>query len=145
MAYVILSDIQTRMNINDITACCDDIGDGQFHGDVFNTIAQAASNKTDSFLASVYEVPFQIPPPAKVKEATIIFTCEMLYQRRLSPGAENSFKSQSDMWAENLQKIGNEKLPLDQSLVKAFVPGVAISHCSQLTFNRFLNQPYNLF
>jgi|HubBroStandDraft_5_1064220.scaffolds.fasta_scaffold103539_2 phage gp36-like protein len=102
-----------------------------------NAVCQIASNKVDALLSSIYVVPFQVPIPAKVYTASVIFAVEMLWARRLTPEEKNPMKAEADYWRETLIKINNGDIPLDYESSRAFQPIIVKKHCSRVDTNIF--------
>ena len=83
----------------------DDDGDGQADEGLLDAIIASVDGAVDAYLAGLYDVPFATPP-APVIEASLVFACERIYDRR--PGAEdrNPWRSRADWWRERLERIG---------------------------------------
>ena len=71
-------------------------------------------------------VPFTVVPPV-VKEASLIFACEQIFDRRLQPEESNPWRERAKTWRARLADIGADKLPLDASFNRSFTPGAVIS------------------
>jgi phage gp36-like protein len=129
--YVTISDIQTLLDINQITAATDDYATGVIDTTVLNNIIGMASNKCDSLVSSIYQTPFSTPP-AKLKDACIAFCAFALMQRRLAPAETNPYKSQQDYWIDMLTKVGSGQLPLDANFPREFTPVVYSANKSRI-------------
>jgi len=133
MAYVNNSDVLTLISGFELTGFTDDAQSGQINQGVLDTIMQMASDAADAFVASIYSTPFTSYVPKKIKDAALIFTCEALYARRLSPDEKNPFKTRADLYRQQLTTIGSGTVPLDANVARAFQPGVAITLNSRVT------------
>jgi len=143
MAYFSRDEAITRIPGNDITPFLDDDGDQIEDPGLYDTIVSVASNAADALVAAIYQTPF-IVPPAKIKEASLIFFCEICYQRRNTPEEKNFFKPQADMWRQLLAQIGAGKQPLDANFRRAFTPGAAITNPTILSVDPITGDPLSL-
>lgn len=126
MAYIVKTDINAYINNNDLLPFLDDNRDGAEDPGLWDQIVSSCSCDVDGRLASIYATPFN-PVPAKVKAATIIFVCEALYARRLTPTETNPFSKRADLMRSDLSKVGSGDMPLDESFTRGFAPGAAIT------------------
>lgn len=101
---------------------------------VINNICAQASNKVDALISSIY-TPFSGYIPSKVKEASIIFSLEILYARRLTPDEKNPFKEQSRTWLDLLTKINAGELDLDAQTKRVVKPVIFSATISRLNSN----------
>lgn len=143
MAYFTRDEAITRIPGNDFTPFLDDNGDGIEDPGLYDTIVSVASNAADSLVSAIYATPFPTPPP-KIKEAALIFFCEICYQRRNTPEEKNFFKPQADMWRQLLAQIGSGKIPLDANVRRQFVPGAAITNDTILSVDPITGNPISL-
>lgn len=125
--YIQSSDLLNYLDQQNLAAAMDDFSmgpNGPLQTSVLNGILQGASDKSDSFVCSIYQTPFSTPP-AKIKQAAIVFACFMVMSRRLTPSESNPFKTQNEYWEKTLISIGNGELPLDVNFPRAFPPLIA--------------------
>lgn len=123
--YCNQADITNEIDAINLAAMTQDFPSGDGTGintTVLNNIILMASNAVDAQLASIYSTPFSGNIPAKVKESCIVFSCEALYARRLTPDRENPFKSRADIWRTQLRDIGAGRIPLDANFPRQFTP-----------------------
>lgn len=129
MAYCSYPDIVNYIDAVNLQAIVDDYGQGvgntgpAISSSLLVNVCQLASNACDAHVASIYATPFATPP-ALIKQASIIFACEILYKRRMTPGEKNPFTSEADVWRDRLMKIGAGDLPLDQAFNRTVPPVV---------------------
>lgn len=126
MAYSTEADIISQVGAMNIIPFLDDDGDGQPDSGLLTNIISQADASINGRIASIYTVPVS-PTIPLLRYASIIFSCEILYRRRMVPGEKNPYTSEADALREQLTKIGNGELPLDQSIPRAFLPGAAIT------------------
>lgn len=126
MPYIVQNDVKAYVANNDLIPFLDDDSDGAEDTSLWANIVATCSADVDGRLASIYSVPFTVVP-AKVKAATIIFVCEALYARRITPTEVNPFTKRADEMRKELSKVGAGDMPLDASLVRAFEPGAVIT------------------
>jgi len=131
MPYVTKADMLAIIPADHLTAALDDHNYGDDTGNVWDTIAAAASRRVDSILGSRYAVPFATPYPALVHDAAITFAAFMLYQRR-GVGETNPFKSEAELVEKRLEKIADGLA--DLSVAAADDDPVAITEPSK-TYN----------
>lgn len=132
MAYIVESDLYAYISKEDINPFIDDDGDGVADTSRLDQIIATAQLQVDGRLAPIYTVPIS-PTPTLCKIATVIFTCEALYARRITPDRANPFKDQADAMREQLKEIGAGKLPLDATVTRVFTPGAVVT--SPIAFN----------
>lgn len=130
-SYITRNDLLSLISDSQLDNFTDDLADGSETSSNLDTVMEMASREADSYVASIYTTPFS-PVPTKIKTATIIFACEALYARRLTPEEHNPFKARADLWRDLLTEIGAGKQPLDKSFGRAFLPGAAITQQSVL-------------
>lgn len=131
MPYLTQTDIETSIPAPHLVDALDDDRDGSADANLLDEIIGVASNAVDSYLASLYSVPFADPAPAAVKEAAFVFTCELIYQRRRAE--PNPWKDRANFWRTRLEKIGDGKLPLDAGQAKEFEPGKVVAETMATT------------
>lgn len=129
-AYTDQATIETQISPQDLIAALDDSNQGTLDVAILNRIIAAASNEVDGYLSGLYTVPFN-PIPSQVSTAALYFACEAIYRRRLAAKELNIFTYEAKYWREFLKGIAEGELSLDQSVSRAFAPGVAITACMQ--------------
>lgn len=122
--YCSQSDILNYIDTTQLVGLTDDFNSGQVNSTILNNIITMASNKADALISSIY-TPFGNNPPAKIKEASIVFSCYALWARRLTPEEKNQFKEQKEFWEQTLTKINSGELALDAQFGRAFPPVIA--------------------
>lgn len=108
----------------DLNNFLDDDNDGTEDSGLFDATVAAAQMTVDAMLAGIYSVPFSTIPPLAA-QATLIFFCEILYSKRLTPDQVNPYKARADMMRKTLNTIRENGTGLDQSIDRAFTPGYA--------------------
>ena len=104
----------------------DDKGSGVFDAALAGRILQRASDAVDAFLSGRYVVPLS-PVPKLAVEASTIFACEIIYNRRRQATDEkNPYTSRAGGFREELKDIADRKKSLDAQERPAFTPGVVI-------------------
>lgn len=124
MAYCTQIQIQAEIGLQNLAAMTDDTGAGVVNAATLNQLIQNASFAIDGSISNIYSVPFGTPPE-KVRWACIIFVCEKLYQRRLTPDEKNPYKKQADDLRDIFKKIGNGELELDLNFPRNYYQGTA--------------------
>lgn len=119
--YIQQTDLANYIDNVQIIAFTDDFATGILNTTVLNNVMQMASDQCDALVSSIYSVPFATPP-AKIKQAAIIFACEALYFRRLTPVESNPMKEQADYWRKQLMLVNAGQLSLDESFNRGFSP-----------------------
>jgi phage gp36-like protein len=137
MAYISLTDLYNYVDKPQVQAFSDDYATGTIDMTIINNICQLASDKADSLVSSMYNVPFTGLIPVKIRTAAIIFAVEMLYARRLTPDQKNPMKSEADHWREELMMINSGQLSLDYQSQRAFTPIVFSSTLNKVDSNIF--------
>lgn len=125
MIYLEQAQVETAIPALHLNDALDDDRDGTADDGVLDNIIASCSQAVDAFLSGLFTVPFETPPAA-VREAAFVFTCERIYDRRQIV-EKNPWKARADYWRERLEKIGDGKLPLDAGTEKQFTPGAAIT------------------
>jgi phage gp36-like protein len=125
--YITANDILTLISNNQFIQFTDDDADGVADSGVLDLIITDCSNQVDAFVSSIYTTPFTAPYPSKVREACLVFVCEALYARRLTPSESNPFTARANLWRKILEDVGSGGSPLDGSIPRTFRPGVAIT------------------
>lgn len=135
--YITQADLQTLISNTELIGFLDDRRTGLLDMTLLNSIISTCSTMVDGYLASIYTTPFPAPYPAKVRTATLYFTSEALYARRLTPEEKNPFKQVADMWRTILTEIGSGQVPLDANFPRAVTPGFSINTPSIVNDNMF--------
>ncbi len=125
MSYVTQAQIETEIPPLHLNDALDDDGDGSADSGLLDNLISKAEQAVDAFLGGIFTVPFATPPAA-VKEAAFVFTCEAIYNRRQILD-KNPYKERADYWRDRLEKIGNGELPLDAATEKLVAPGAIIT------------------
>ena len=131
MADISQTDLQAFISATQMVQFLDDDGDGAPDGGLINTIIANCSAVADGALAPIYNVPFPVVPPP-VKAAVIMYVCEALYDRRLTPTEINPFRERATYWRDTLRKIGHGELDLDANSSRAFSPVFLQSLCMKV-------------
>lgn len=135
MPYCNRNDILTKISDSEFIQFLDDNGDGIEDSGLLDIIIGIASNAADAYVASIYETPFTSYIPAMIKDATIIFVCEMLFQRRLVPDEKNQFFAQANLYRTLLTRVGSGQQPLDANIPRKVTPGFGITYESRLSID----------
>lgn len=99
---------------------------------VLERVMQRASAAVDGFLAGRYVVPLS-PVPALATEAAVIFTCEIIFNRRRQTlDDKNPYTARADILRQELKDIADRKKSLDAKERPAFAPGAANLEYSRL-------------
>lgn len=122
MAYCNSTDIISQVGDNNYIPFLDDDSSGQADTSLMDNIISVADAAINGRIASIYTVPVS-PTPPLLRYASIIFTCEMLYRRRLAPREHNPYTKEADALREQLTKIGSGELNLDQTVDRAYEQG----------------------
>ena len=125
MAYLTATDLAVAIPAPFLNDACDDDRDGLADPGLLDQILEQASLAVDAYLGSLYAVPIT-PAPPSVKEAALVFACELVYARRLAPDDKSPWTERAKTWRQRLEKIGNKELPLDAATLRAFTPGAII-------------------
>ena len=135
--YCSYSDINNLMDGPNMGAATNDYdSSAPLNVPMINNIILMASNQCDALVSSIYAVPFPITNiPVKIKEACIIFTCEALYARRLTPSDTNPFKERAEYWRKELMKVNSGELSLDAAFRRNVPPIVVSKFCSRFNDN----------
>lgn len=125
-AYCTQDDILAEINAADLLPMLDDNNtndpnDPSVTGRLASIIARE-SKKIDGRLSNIYNVPFNPVPPA-VNDACIVFVCEALYRRRLTPDEKNPFHVEAEDLRKRFTKIGNGELELDLNFPRDYPQG----------------------
>lgn len=138
MAYITINDIYNRIDQVNVQAMLADYGVNTSNDNssiILTNILQAASDQCDALVSSVYNTPFNGPVPVKIYQAAIVFACEMLYQRRLTPAEKNPMTPQADHWRDTLIKINSGELSLDANFVREVPPVISKTHYNRANTN----------
>ncbi len=86
--YSTRPDLEEIVPARDLVAALDDDGDGLEDEGLYDTLAESAGRKVNSYLEGRYGhcMPFSMPPPALCRSAAVAFLAEAIYTRR--PGAD---------------------------------------------------------
>lgn len=141
MPYCTEADIISQVGQNNIIPFLDDDQDGAADSGLLDNIITQASDQVDGFIASVYDTPLSTVS-GSVKYATIIFVCEILYRRRLTPQEQNPYREEAKRMREWLTRVSDGELALDVNVPQAFVQGGAASR-STIFGVAGSNQPFN--
>jgi phage gp36-like protein len=117
MAYTTQSQIESAIPAQHLNDALDDDRDGAADAGVLDQVIASADQAVDAYLGGLYTTPFA-SPPAAVQEASFIFACERIYDRRQIL-EKNPFRDRADAWRSRLEKIGAGKLPLDAAIEAA--------------------------
>ena len=110
----------------------DGSGDDTVVAAVCARLITRASAAVDAFLAGRYITPLS-PVPALAGEAALVFTCEILFNRRRQGNDEkNPYAARANDLRERLKNIADRKESLDAKEKPAFLPGAIISTPSAL-------------
>jgi len=131
--YATLQLIQDEIGgLNKLIEALDDIGSGQLDPALVNRILQRASDAVDSFLSGRYVVPLS-PVPKLALEASTIFACEIIFNRRRQGTDEkNPYTSRANDFRAQLKAIADREQSLDAQERPAFQPGAVVSRPSAL-------------
>jgi len=115
-----------------LRAALDDDGDGNADDGLLARLIASAGEAVDGFLAGRFVVPFE-PVPKLVTEATLIFVCEKIYERRRSgPDEKNPYAERATEFRRRLKAIADGEQSLDAKQLPAFTPGAVIQTASAL-------------
>jgi hypothetical protein len=134
MAYVCYTDVQGKIPPKFLIQALDDDLDGQPDPGLFDLIASQVSTDIDGRLGQRYAVPFSAPLPAIVSSAALIFACEAVYARRVTP-EQNPWMGQGNSFRSKLDRIGQGLEPLTPELQRKAPSVSVIGECSK-TFSR---------
>jgi phage gp36-like protein len=127
MAYSNQADISSQIGGDqNLIPFLDDTQTGAMNTSLLTTLIGIADAEINGYISSVYEVPVS-PVPDKLKFCSIVFVCEMLYQRRLTPDEKNPWKRLADTLRDDLRKIGAGELNLDVNVARAFAQAAAVT------------------
>lgn len=125
MGYTTQASIAGEISQPWLNAGLDDDGSGEFNTTILAQIIADCSNRLDSYLSGIYNVPFPAPYPPKAMEYTLMFCCEEVYRRRLQSTSEvNPYKSICDGYRELLKLMAEGTISFDVGVLTAFIPGV---------------------
>jgi phage gp36-like protein len=130
MAYITLNDILQEIAGPDLIAALDDgdmadlIPPGTLDTVRLGYIMNTASAEVDSYLAAAYTVPLSAYSPVAYN-AALMFACEKIMNRRLTPPNKNIFSERAGSYRATLKKIQEDGYGLDASIPRAYPPGVA--------------------
>ena len=124
-AYCTQTDITNIIDAVNLNSMLDDTASGTPNLTLLANILQLASDRADALVSSVYRVPFTGTIPVKIRTASIIFACEMLYQRRLVNDQENPMTTEANHWRKTLMDVNRGLLSLDASVTRIVPPFIA--------------------
>ena len=132
MAYISQQQIIDEFTLPRLTDALDDDQDGKLDDGLLDRIIAAASLAVDGFLAGRYLTPLT-PVPKLAQEATLIFVCEKIYERRRQgPDETNPFSKRANDFRQELKDIADRKKSLDATELPARTPGAVIAAPSRL-------------
>lgn len=123
MSYCSTEDIISQVGANNIIPFLDDEGSGVMNSTLLTQIISVADAAIDGRIANLYTVPVSPVVPI-LRYASIIFTCEMLYRRRLSPREENPYTAEADRLREYFKQVNTGEIHLDLNVPREFSQGV---------------------
>lgn len=126
MAYCTQAQIQTEIPASDLVNALDDDRNGVADTGLLDSIIALSDQEIDGLLGALYEVPFA-DPPALVRDASFIFTCERLARRRGVPDEHNPYGPRAKDIRARLQLIADGKSPLDLELDREVSSGAVIT------------------
>lgn len=130
MGYCNQNDLLAKISITDLLPFLDDQSSGSLNDAEVQarlaSIIDVESALIDGSIANIYDVPISPAPPI-LRAACIIFCCETIYRRRLTPDEVNPFKSQADLMRQRLEDIGNGKVHLDLRNPRNFPQGTYVA------------------
>ena len=132
MAYITQQVLQDEIGgLAKLTEALDDTGSGVLDPALVGRILQRASDAVDAFLSGRYIVPLS-PVPKLAVEASTIFACEIIFNRRRQGLDEkNPYSKSADTFRAELKDIADRKKSLDAQERPAFMPGAIISRESK--------------
>lgn len=131
MSYCTRERIETAIPAPHLVDALDDDRDGEADAAVLAELLASADQAVDSYLAGLFAVPFPAPTPAVVAEASFVFACERVYDRR-QVAERNPWTSRANDMRERLKAIGSGKAPLEASRTKAVIPGRVVTEDSRI-------------
>jgi phage gp36-like protein len=130
--YITEQQVQDEFSEPRLRDALDDDGDGKADDGLLCRIITAAQLSVDGFLAGRYITPFNPVPPI-VADATLVFVCEKIFERRRQgPDEKNPYRSRADEYRVELKAIADRTKSLDAQEKPAFTPGAFISSPSPL-------------
>ena len=135
MSYITQADLANYIDSQQLIAMTDDLATGVVNQTILGNVLQMASDKVDSLVSAIYQVPFAAPVPVKIRTAAAVFAAEMLYNRRLTPTEKNPLTPQADMLRQELMDINRGLLSLDYASRRAFTPIVVGSSYNRANSN----------
>jgi len=118
--------------LNKLTEALDDTGSGLLDPNLITRILQRASDTVDSFLSGRYLVPLS-PVPKLAVEASTIFACEIIFNRRRQALEQvNPYSARAKEFVAMLKAISDRKQSLDATERPAFQPGAVIHRPSAM-------------
>ena len=126
-AYITEQQVEDEFSEPRLRAALDDDGDGLTDAGLLDrALYRGRFLAVDGFLEGRYIVPLS-PVPALAQEATLIFTCEKIYERRRQgPDEKNPYRDRADELRKVLKAVGDGTQSIDAALKPAFTPGAAI-------------------
>ncbi len=130
--YITQQQVEDEFSAPRLLNALDDDGDGNPDDGLLDRIIAAAQLAVDGFLAGRYITPLS-PVPQFAQEATLIFVCEKIYERRRQGTDEkNPYTTRANDFRQELKDIADRKKSLDARERPAFVPGAIISRKSKI-------------
>ncbi len=127
MAYCTFTDLANRLGgMQNLIPFTDDTGTGQLDSNVLDGIISQADSEIDGYIGAVYSTPVS-PVVPKLRTCSIVFSCEMLFQRRLAPGEKNLYTDEATRLRDDLRRIGEGELNLDVNAQRAFAQVSAVT------------------
>jgi phage gp36-like protein len=133
MSYITREEIQNEIPALHLTEALDDDRDGVEDAGLFDALVAQASLQVDSYLASVFTVPFTgTTIPSTVRQAAYLFLGELIYARRPHVSAKNPFTDRADAMRKRLELIGTGKIAMDYATTPSQSPGAAITEAPSI-------------
>jgi phage gp36-like protein len=131
--YISQQQVEDEFTAPRLRDALDDDGDGQADEGLLDRIIAAAQLAVDGFLGGRYLTPFTGAVPPLVADATLVFVCEKIHdRRRQSPEEKNPYRERADAYRDRLKRIADRQESLDAAERPAFTPGAVLSTPSAL-------------
>ena len=112
MSYISHSDLEARVEPELIRQALDDDKDGVEDSGLWEKVMASVEKEIHGALESRYAIPFDLPYPAAVVDATLTLMAHALYIRRGLSGDQNPWTKQAEAIRTKLDKIGKGDLAL---------------------------------
>ena len=112
MSYFTRAEIELRIPPAYLKGALDDDGDGAEDPGLYDALAEQADGAVDALLEGRFAVPFATAP-RRVREAALVFACEMLYARKGVGANENPWTKRAETEREALAEIAAGNAPLE--------------------------------